>query len=71
MKPDMDSLALDDVERVKALLEHLCLALLTAESSAKQCGREDLEKALFAMRGAMEGFRGDMTALIEEWEEDP
>lgn len=68
MTPDMDALAYDDVVRVWTVLGHLTLAVRTAEADAGQCGRDDLVKAMCAMRGVMEGFRDDVAGILGEWE---
>lgn len=70
MTPDMDALTYDDVVRVGTVLEHLILAIRTVEVDAGQCGREELVKAMFAMRGVMEGFRDDVAGIIGEWDRE-
>ena len=68
MTPDMDALTYDDVVRVRTAVEHLILAIRTVEVDAGQCGREGLAKAMFAVRGLMEGFRDDVAGIIGEWD---
>lgn len=70
MTPDMESLAYADLIRVRDVMAHLDLAVLTAESSAKQAGREDAAKALHALRGAMLGFRDDVIGMLDMWGEE-
>ena len=71
MTPTPADEAYDAVVRVGEAISLAMLAADHAERCLDACGREDTARAMFALRGAMEGFHADVAGIVGEWGREP